>query len=126
MGVGRVIAAIGSGAAAMYFLDPEEGDGRRRFVGRTARNVGSHVGRAAAQSRYLITGEGHKGKDGYWSPRTRGIVGGIGAGLAVWGVLRHDKAGKVMTTVGGLMVSRSISNRGAKNLVSLAAQTLAA
>jgi len=126
MGVGKVLALIGAGTAAMYFLDPETGDRRRRKFGRAAQEVGSRSLEVVTGSRYLITGEGQRGKDGYWSPRTRAIIGGIGAGLSLWGVLRHDKPGKVMTSVGGLMVSRSISNRGAKNLVTLAARQFAA
>ena len=126
MGVGRTIALIGAGTAAMYFLDPHAGNRRRRKFGRAAQEVGSRTLEVVTESRYLITGEGQTGKDAHWSAQTRAIVGGIGAGLTLWGMLRHDKAGKVMTGLGGLLVSRSISNRGATNLVSLAAKQFAA
>jgi hypothetical protein len=126
MGAGRTIALIGAGTVAMYFLDPRTGNRRRRKFGRTAQEVGSRTLEVLTGSRYLMTGEGQRGKDAYWSAQTRAIVGGIGAGLTLWGMLRHDKAGKVMTGLGGLLVSRSISNRGATNLVSVAAKQFAA
>src|SRR5579871_1051142 len=125
MGVGKMMAIIGAGAAAMYFLDAKAGSGRRKNARRMAQDVGSRIADVATRSPYSTIGRDERGQSEDWSGRTRAIVGGVGAGLAVWGVLRHDNLGKVMTSVGGLMLSRGISNRGAKNLVTTAAKLFA-
>ena len=64
---------------------------------------------------------GRGGREGYWSPGSRLIVGAAGGALGVWGAVRRDWIGAGLGLLGLGMVTRGLSDLPTSRLVGVGA-----
>jgi hypothetical protein len=112
----------GIGAGAMYLLDPNSGRRRRALVRDKAVHLSRKVQCAAdAVGKDLanrIEGMKHEGpsleKLGLykenWSPAARFFVSLVGAALSLYGMSRHDNAGRLLLLAATGLIAEGVTN----------------
>lgn len=129
-----VLAGMGIGAGLMYMLDPDAGRRRRALardkissmaqqacdaagvVGRDMKNRAQGV--ASGDLSVLVGGKRalENPFQGGWSPSGRALMGGLGAGLFLYGLTRSAPEACILGTLGLAMIAEGATNAGISDI----------